>query len=232
MAQNKQTQRRKNIFVPSAGPDSWRQLLMEPDKQWRAGYSAHSIASAWEESSGLPKSLEAAFESVGFPDPQVLFAVPEWVTDLPDGYRGSQSDLFALVRTADQLIAVTVEGKVDETFGPTVEKWLAQPSNARPKRMADLCELLSVAGEVDGSLRYQLFHRTASAIIEANRFKADAAAMIVQSFSKEDRWFDDFSRFAAFLGVADVAKNRLQLVPVSNGCPLYIGWCDHQSGED
>jgi hypothetical protein len=228
MTKNPRAQRRKNIFVPSTGPDSWRQLLMEPDKQWRVGYSAHSIASAWEEGAGLPGHLGTAFESVGFVEPQVLFAVPEWVTDLPDGYRGSQSDLFALVRTLDQLVAVTVEGKVDEPFGPTVKQWLAETSSARPKRLADLCELLSVPGQVDDSLRYQLFHRTASAIIEASRFKADAAAMIVQSFSSEDRWFDDFSKFAAFLGVADVTKNRLHLAPVSNGCPLYIGWCDQQ----
>ena len=31
------------------------------------------------------------------------------------------------------------------------------------------------------SLRYQLFHRTAAAVIEARRFGTDAAAMVVHS---------------------------------------------------
>jgi hypothetical protein len=40
----------------------------------------------------------------------------------------------------------------------------------------------------DDHLYYRLFHRPASAVLEAERFKMDEAAMIVHSFSPESKW--------------------------------------------
>jgi hypothetical protein len=47
------------------------------------------------------------------------------------------------------------------------------------------------------SVRYQLLHRTASAVIEAERFGARHAVMLVHSFTEENLWFDDFAEFAS-----------------------------------
>ena len=72
-------------------------------------------------------------------------------------------------------------------------------------------------------LRYQLFHRAASAIIEADRFKTDMAAMIVHSFSPTGMWFDDFARFLAAFGQQAV-PDRLFEITLPDKKPLFLGW--------
>ena len=214
----------QRIFVPTEGEASWQRLLADPELHWREGYSAHSLAVSWERAKGLPSSISAPFKAFGFKDVTLLFGAPEWTTELPDGLRGSQSDLFALLRADNQTIAMTVEGKVREPFGPTVGEWLANKSPARPKRLDDLTRLLGMDQPLSPSLRYQLFHRTASAVIEAQRFKTDYAAMIVHSFAKGHDWFDDFAAFAKLLGLRSVELNTVYEVPAPSAVPLLIGW--------
>jgi hypothetical protein len=74
-------------------------------------------------------------------------------------------------------------------------------------------------------VHYQLFHRTASAILEAERFKTDDAAMIVHSFSPENKWFD---AYAAFLKLFDLAAKPGQLVSTTlpRGRTLHFGWAE------
>ena len=74
-----------------------------------------------------------------------------------------------------------------------------------------------------GTLRYQLFHRTAAAVIEAQNHNADAAAMIVQSFSQTDRWFGDFAAFCTLFGIT-AKRDTAHLVHLPNGKPLILGW--------
>src|SRR6185369_7411305 len=82
-------------------------------------------------------------------------------------------------------VSVAVEGKVAEPFGPTLDEWLANPSDGKQSRLAYLRDLLGLPAEIPGDLRYQLLHRAGSAIVEASRFKTDSAAIIVHSFSPE-----------------------------------------------
>lgn len=213
----------KRILVPTLGAESWRALLADPEKHWRPGFSAHALATRWEASNGIPSEIRECFTAARMDEPELLLALPEWKTQLPDGLRASQSDLFALMRCGDQIFAVAIEGKVNETFGPTVEEWLSNPSPARPKRLAQLCGVIGVTMPVPGHLRYQLFHRTASAAIEARRFGADAAAMIVHSFSPDDRRFDDFAAFAEVLGVSGSKTGHLTQ-PLGAVVPLHLGW--------
>jgi hypothetical protein len=104
---------------------------------------------------------------------------------LPGGSRASQTDLFALARSGSDLISIAVEGKVAEAFDTTVGEWLdrraaeqakrgrtRQPSAQTRKRLAFLCELLQLEEGDILDLRYQLLHRTAAAILEAQRFAA------------------------------------------------------------
>ena len=35
-------------YLPTVSPQDWQKLLGDPEKQWRTGDSAHSIANAWE----------------------------------------------------------------------------------------------------------------------------------------------------------------------------------------
>ena len=77
-------------------------------------------------------------------------------------------------------------------------------------------------GSID-HVRYQLLHRTAAALLEAARFKTDRAAMIVQSFSQEHRWYEDFAAFTALFGIeADRGTPLRHILP--SGKPLDLGW--------
>ncbi|MER9815907.1 hypothetical protein [Mesorhizobium sp. M0078] len=156
--------------------------------------------------------------------PELLVALPEHKVPLPGSSRGdSQNDLFALVRVGDQTVAVTVEGKVDESFDQPLGMWLANASDGKRKRLAFICDLLGLTQPLPGNIRYQLLHRTASAIIEARRFKTDAAAMIVHSFSPTRRWFEDYAGFVALFG-ATARHDQLVCIHPESTPRLYVGW--------
>ena len=135
----------------------------------------------------------------------------------------SQSDLFALVRLTDATVACTIEGKVEETFGPTVEEWFVSPWPGKEARLAFLCDTLGLKRPLPDGIRYQLLHRTVSAILEARRFKTDAAAMIVHSFSPTQSWRDDFEAFLDLLGT-EFHPGGLSRIELPTGMPLRLGW--------
>lgn len=207
------------ILVPSAGPNAWQQFLADPLKQWATGYSARTLAHCWEAANGLPPEIAAMFD----PPAELLLAIPEHKVPLPGGRRESQNDVFALIRSASRTHAVTVEGKVREAFGPDLSEWFADPSAGKRARMRALCELLGLTQIPPSNIRYQLMHRTASAIIEARRFKTDEAAMIVHSFAPDRTWFDDFAAFCSLFGL-QVEHDRPAVVSLPNGMMLRLGW--------
>tara|TARA_R110000787_G_scaffold21621_4_gene63743 strand:- start:2035 stop:2712 length:678 start_codon:yes stop_codon:yes gene_type:complete len=214
------------ILVPTTGPSDWQRLLAEPGKQWKTGYSARSIAYCWEAADGLPAEIAALFEnSTDFDDgsPEVLIAVPEWKVPLPGGARDSQNDVFVLARSGEQTISMTVEGKVNEAFGPTLDDWFSLATPGKTKRLAYLRQILGLPESLPGNLHYQLLHRTGSAVIEANRFGTTAAAMIVHSFSPEKKWFDAYALFVELMGGVQVS-GELVAANLPGGRPLYLGW--------
>ncbi len=213
------------ILIPSPGPKAWKALLAAGE-HWRHGFSARTLAHCWEAADGLPPEVASLFlESPEFDatEAELLLAIPEHRVPLPGGKKPSQTDVFALARCGGRTVALAVEGKVDESFGPTVEKWLGKASAGKRKRLAHLRELLGLAHEVPGAMRYQLLHRTASAVIEAARFKTDAAAMIVHSFSPTGKGFDDYDRFVALLD-PDERTGELAARTLPDGRRLYLGW--------
>ena len=66
----------------------------------------------------------------------MLLAIPEYqVTLPPHPGHASQNDLFVLVKAADgNLISITVEGKVDESFGPRLSDWMKDGSPGKELR--------------------------------------------------------------------------------------------------
>jgi hypothetical protein len=178
-----------------------------------------AVALSWEDANGLPQEIA---ELIGG-SPELLLAIPEHKVALPGGRRESQCDVFALVRASEDTIAVAIEAKVNETFGPTVGEWLKGASAGKMERLRFICELLGLDASPPDGLRYQLFHRTAAAILEAQRFKTDGAAMIVQSFSQESRWFEDFKAFADLFGL-QVEPGKSARIELPSGKPLILGW--------
>lgn len=211
------------IYLPSNGPEGWRRLLAKPDLQWAPGYSAMTLATCWEAAEGLPPEIASMFEDIG-PQPELLLALPEYKIPLPGAKRGeSQSDVFALVRAGAKTVATTIEGKVDEPFDKPLGKWLTDASEGKRTRLAYICDLLGLTQPLPHNVYYQLLHRAAAAVIEARRFKADAACMIVHSFSPSGKWFDEFERFVALFGLPS-ERGRLLLVRPAGTPPLYVGW--------
>lgn len=220
----------KRILVPTTGPADWQRLLAEPDRQWRDGYSAKELAKRWEKAGGIPAEIAELFSGSGVPafrnlDP--IAAFPEWQTELEGKGEASHSDVFVIARATDGLITITVEGKVAEPFGPTVSEWLDRSTEGkdgnRRDRLAFLCRTLSLGEDAVRCLRYQLLHRTASAVIEAKRFGAPYAAMVVHSFSPSHEWLSDYQEFVRRFGT-EAELGRLVELGETSGVRLYTGW--------
>lgn len=211
----------KPILVPTDGVQSWQQRLADPVKHWRTGYSAKALASAWEAANGLPPEVDALFKPFG--KVELLLAIPEYDVALPGGDRPSQNDVFALVRTEDGLIVVMVEGKVSESFGPTLEEWRKEASGGKEERLTHLKAKLGLASDPPPGTRYQLLHRAASVVIEAERFHARDAAMIVHSFSQEQVSLGDYQAFLALFGKKG-GPGQLVALGTPNGMHLWAGW--------
>ncbi len=219
--------RLKRILVPTRSVEDWQPLLAKPELHWKAGYSAMTLAKSWETAHpGIPPEVESALKSAHNPllsYARLLLAVPEYEVDLPGGRRPSQTDLLALLEGTAGLVAVAVEGKVDEPFGPTVGEKRSEHSPGVDTRLKYMTNALGLASVPD-SLRYQLLHRTVSALLIALEFHAEAAVMLVQSFSPTEMWFSDFELFAELLDV-EVAVGHVARVPHETPVPLFVGWC-------
>jgi hypothetical protein len=211
------------IYVPCRSAAEWQHFLAEPDKQWRTGFSAKTLAHSWQNCEGLPPEIASMLKPQGR-DVELLLAIPEYKVALRGSSLGaSQNDVFALVRVDSSTFAIMVEGKVNEPFGEKLGQWLHDASDGKRKRLEYLCKILGLTQPLPDDIPYQLLHRTASAIIEAERFKTDAAAMIVHSFSKDKLWFNSFERFSSLFGVAPKPDDLFVARPDTKP-PLYLGW--------
>jgi hypothetical protein len=162
-------------------------------------------------------------------DVQMLLGIPEHKVPLPGGARASQTDLWVLGRTADDLMSIALEGKVRESFGPTLAERMRDESSGKTTRWNALCDLLGVSVDCDRSLRYQLVHRTASAVIEAKRFDAGKAVLAVHSFSGQQDGFTDFQAFARQFGASVSGPGELAHAGTVSNVQLFLGWAEGRS---
>ncbi len=116
-----------------------------------------------------------------------------------------------------------MEGKVSEPFDKPVDLRFAKPTPGEATRLAFLLELLELERADVGAIGYQLLHRTASAILEARRFGARHAIMLVHSFSQELDHFDDYAGFVGLYGQT-AEPNRLFEAKQLGDVTLYLGW--------
>lgn len=216
----------RRVHLPMLRPDDLKRHLRS-EGQYRAGYSAQSCAESWFTAKDLPVSIRTVLgQAPEWHGAVMLDAYLERAVDLEDGVRGaSMTDAMAICRMAGGgLGVVAVEAKVREDFGPTVGQWLGDNPPHKRKRLDALCALLGIDGANIARLRYQLFHRTASAVLEARRYEARHAAMVVQSFCPDASHFDDFARFAAAAGFGAVAVGAIGGARECGGVKLRIGW--------
>jgi hypothetical protein len=120
-------------------------------------------------------------------------------------------------------MSIAVEGKVNEPFDKTVAEWFENGSEGKKQRFAFLIETLGVDISRTSAVRYQLLHRTASAVIEADRFRAEHAMLLIHSFSSTHAWFEDYAAFAALWGIkAEI--NRVHSTRLPTGGALHFAW--------
>lgn len=212
------------VYVPTTIAEDWKRLLAQ-EHHWKEGRSAMAMALCWEanKDAGGPPEVRSLL-----PGTSLFLAMPEYRVDLPPaGGRPSQTDLFALGTSTEGLIAVSVEGKVDESFGPTLEERRSDTSSGVHERIRFLLNLLGLPADIPGTIRYQLLHRSAAAILAAKRFHAARAVMIVHSFSQkmpEPKGFADFHAFLRLFG-KDAKTGGLHRIGTFEGVPLALGWC-------
>ncbi len=214
------------ILAFTSGPDDWRALLADPDKHWRTGYSARTLAFCWEAADGFPPEIAAALAAAA--DPLLaglapVLAIPEYKVALPGGDRASQNDIFVLARSRAGPVTVVVEGKVDESFGPLLGDWRRDASAGKEARLAFLLRTLGLAAPPADDLRYQLFHRAASALVEAERFRAAAALLLVHSFSERRSGWADYAAFLRLFG-AEAELGTVQRLGGASAVPLFALW--------
>ena len=214
------------FFAPADMPTDWQKLLAKPDLHWKTGYSARSLAHSWTEAKGFPAEVQAVFDETGvvcLRDLQFLIGIPEHEVPLPGGRRPSQNDVFVLASGSDGLVSIAVEGKVSESFDVPVDERFSEPTPGQTVRLEFLLELLELERDAVGGIGYQLLHRTASAVLEARRFGARHAVMLVHSFSQELEHFSDYAAFAGLYGHS-VSANELIEVRRLGDVTLYLGW--------
>lgn len=218
----------KRIVVPTRTGSDWQPLLAQPERHWKKGASAMTVAASWEGAgSALPSEIAAALNLCGsacVADLRLIIARPEWEVALEGGETTSNTDVLAICRNDVGLCVMAVEAKVHEGFGPLVGQKRAEASVGQSARVAYLERLLQVERFADG-IRYQLVHRTASALLTAQEFYAGTAVMMVQAWDAPSARQDEFKAFCS-------AMRGKQLSPLVFALPdferpkLFVAWCN------
>jgi hypothetical protein len=225
------------LCTETRGICSWRERLVKPDSQWRRGYSAFETAVAWEGASsnpaGLPEPIGALFRNSVFGEGALLLAIAEHKVPLPGGQADSQCDVWALLDTTAGLLSLSVEAKANEPFGAdneSLEHWLdaGKSDKSKSNRAARWRYISENLPLVDfdhyKDVPYQLLHRCAAGVIEAKRFRAPNAALVVQAFAAPGESFQMFSRLCSAVGV-NAVRGQMQIVNAGD-IRLGIGWAD------
>jgi hypothetical protein len=224
------------LVIPTLGPTDWRRLLADPEKQWKPEKSALEMAVCWESARdtdrGIPAEVAAALDAAPeLRGSELLLGIPEHKVQFEGGRHPSQNDLWALLRVGPLRISMTIEAKAGESLDDLVKDWLksASMNSGKPARLEALQRHLGISDVDVSHLRYQLLHRTASALKEAERFGAAAAVMLVQSFNRtaDDESWHDVRRFGEVMG-AQIEEGRVVPSPRPTDIPLYLGWVNSE----
>lgn len=228
----------RRLHLPMREPSDVIPHLGAPH-HYQMGFSARLIAETWfaatSSPNGLPEMVRLVLaQDECFAKAELVDAFLERSISLGDTSKPSQADVLAIIGIADGLAVMAVEGKVRESFGSRVSEWLSTASDRSEKhpRLERLSTTLGLEPSEIGHLRYQLLHRTASAIYEAHRYRARAAVMMVHSFDQDDTGLADFQRFAVAVGLPSADATRLAGPISCEGVDLYLGWAaDRPSSE-
>ena len=177
-------------------------------KHWKDGRSAKETAKHWLHT--IPPPFKDFLKTHQF---KYLLCSPEFVSKL-DSYKGNgrNHDLLILAQTVTkENVVISIESKVDESFGNTISDSIkianaAFEKNSKSKALDRIKELReSLFGEENDNqleLRYQLVTAVAGTIAEAKVQKVKSAIFMVQTFisgeiikKMHDQNVDDLNKF-------------------------------------
>jgi hypothetical protein len=214
--------------APIEAPEQVQPLLAKLG-HWKEGRSAYELAHSWLKDRDLPQSVKGLMDSdAALSGATLIEAFFERHTELDNLGRASQTDLLALLKITTGLAVLGIEAKVTETFGNRVSEW-DDGSPGKSQRLSGMLKLLCLDVVAARPLRYQLIHRTVATVLEAERYGAGDAAMIVQSFDSHRTGFSDFQAFATAMRSAVEAPGTLSKPIKCCGVSLRLGWaadCD------
>lgn len=220
----------QQIYAPSAGLETWKNRVADPDTPWERTSSAFETAVFWEYGAMHPRGLHPQLVALleqeeSLRGCSLVASFPEHRVQFPGETRASQTDVWAIVRAPGGLVSLAVEGMAGESLAETVGEWRKDAAAGKDKRLGFLCDQLGLTEPPHDAIRYQLLRRTVSALLEAERIGATVAAMIVISFTDDARSKDDFGAFASCLG-SPVSHGQVCRMPAVKSLPLFLGWLD------
>lgn len=221
-----------NFQIGIERPEEIIPRLGKQDLHWKIGRSAYELAKAWMTAGDVPTAVRQVLDTHdAWRGGILLDGIFERETVIPGKGRPSQTDLLAIIQLATGNAIIGVEGKVDESFGPRVEEWLAEKSirpaatnSNKTDRLHGLCETLRLDLSAARGLYYQLLHRTCAAVDEARRFGYGRALMLVHSFSASSAWFEELRLFSEAMGIPMLSPNTLSAQKQCGGLELQLGW--------
>ena len=214
----------RRLHVPLLKPEDVIPHLAKPDLHWKSGYSAQELAITWSQSSNdFPLAVRAVLSTVpAYSHAELVDGFFEKEIELGSPGRNSQADLLVLAGLRQEIGVIAVEGKVNEPFAEFVRDWNTTPG--KQVRLERLAQTLGLDEAEVGGIRYQLLHRTASAIYEAKRFRCQHAMMLVHSFSLTHRWFECFAAFSSLMNQPVSIPGSVSIARILDGISLRLAW--------
>ena len=194
---------------------------------WKTRHSAYELAHSWVSANDIPASVRDVLDTCpDYAGADLVEGLFERRVDLRTPGEPSHTDILAFVKSYCGYAVIAVEGKVAEPFDELVSAWNDSPGKAY--RLERLCASLGLSVDAVGDIRYQLLHRTVSAIHEAQRYRTERAIMLVHSFSARDASFGDFQRFAAAMGIPVRSVNEVSGERECDGIRVRLAWVKDQ----
>jgi len=227
----------ERFYVPVASIEQIRSVVRK--EKWAHRRSAQELAQSWFGRQAIPLRVQRALDACGeFGHTRIVRGVFEH-GDLLNGPPGpSRTDLMLHIVSGSAPGVIAIEGKVDEGFDHPVRTWLLRGkkgSESRPARLRYLGSCLGIEIPHGSSLRYQLIHRTVSAISEARRCGAKRALMLVHAFTLNNPKCDPkkaqvqkthFCEFGQAMKVKMPSADGIHGPITVDGVRLWFGWVD------
>lgn len=218
-------------FQPVNKPIEWKKYIHDAENRWNPESSSMELACCWQSTpADFPLEVKLAFDRSGTAY-EFLMGIPEYKVDMPGEGLPASNNLLVLSTVDHRLCPIIVEGNKNGTFGEYCDHKSLQDKrhiNRRKLMFADLG--LSEDSFVPGKLRYQLMHRTLSAIYVAQSFCADRCMVLVHRISHDPEGHDAYADYKYFLGLfgVDAQKGIIQRCRIA-GLQLMFLWVEDRN---